>query len=264
MRSATSSAATKGASAAPGADSSARISTPSQCRPARRPLGVSPPSRRSRRCRAGAPAVRDRGRRRSATRKACAFLSTLDRLARGRRQLPPRPATPATATASRCARRSSAFGCDPDGVAALARRARGRRRLSRGAHRAGAGARSRRTCRRYRHRDHRRQPCPRRSKARPAMPAPCRWRCAATRCRRRPRWSLAVERIGRGAGHLVATVGASKVAPGAINVIPATVAFTIDVRGPRTLSAGALVAAIECALRAIAAPRGRPRDRALL
>jgi len=44
---------------------------------------------------------------------------------------------------------------------------------------------------------------------------------------------LAVERIGRGDAELVATVGRIEAQPGAINVIPGKVAFTIDVRAPR-------------------------------
>jgi allantoate deiminase len=44
---------------------------------------------------------------------------------------------------------------------------------------------------------------------------------------------LAVERIGKGAPELVATVGRIEALPGAINVIPGEVVFTIDVRAPR-------------------------------
>jgi allantoate deiminase len=44
---------------------------------------------------------------------------------------------------------------------------------------------------------------------------------------------LAVERIGRSDPELVATVGKIDALPGAINVIPGDVAFTIDVRAPR-------------------------------
>lgn len=60
---------------------------------------------------------------------------------------------------------------------------------------------------------------------------------------------LAVERIGRdGAEDLVATVGRLKVAPGAPNVVPGEVVFTIDVRagqeGPRNAAAEAIIDAI--------------------
>ncbi len=44
---------------------------------------------------------------------------------------------------------------------------------------------------------------------------------------------LAVERIGRGHPELVATVGRIEAQPGAINVIPGKVVFTVDVRAPR-------------------------------
>jgi allantoate deiminase len=44
---------------------------------------------------------------------------------------------------------------------------------------------------------------------------------------------LAVERIGRSEPELVATVGKIDALPGAINVIPGDVTFTVDVRAPR-------------------------------
>lgn len=44
---------------------------------------------------------------------------------------------------------------------------------------------------------------------------------------------LAIERIGRGEPELVATVGKIDALPGAINVIPGEVTFTVDVRAPR-------------------------------
>jgi allantoate deiminase len=44
---------------------------------------------------------------------------------------------------------------------------------------------------------------------------------------------LAVERIGKGHAELVATVGRIEARPGAINVIPGEVQFTIDVRAPQ-------------------------------
>jgi len=44
---------------------------------------------------------------------------------------------------------------------------------------------------------------------------------------------LAVERTGRGQPDLVATVGKLDVLPGAINVIPGDVMFTVDVRAPK-------------------------------
>jgi allantoate deiminase len=66
----------------------------------------------------------------------------------------------------------------------------------------------------------------------------------------------AVERIGSRRQDTVATVGAAKVAPGAVNVIAGEVAFTIDARAPEDGVRGRMVAEIECALRAIAARRG--------
>jgi allantoate deiminase len=44
---------------------------------------------------------------------------------------------------------------------------------------------------------------------------------------------LAVERIGRAQPELVATVGKLDALPGAINVIPGDVTFTVDVRAPK-------------------------------
>src|SRR5213075_2233325 len=44
---------------------------------------------------------------------------------------------------------------------------------------------------------------------------------------------LAVERIARGDAELVGTVGRIEAKPGAINVIPGEVHFTIDFRAPR-------------------------------
>jgi allantoate deiminase len=44
---------------------------------------------------------------------------------------------------------------------------------------------------------------------------------------------LAVERIARSHPELVGTVGRIEAAPGAINVIPGSVAFTVDLRAPR-------------------------------
>ena len=52
---------------------------------------------------------------------------------------------------------------------------------------------------------------------------------------------LAVERIGRGVPDLVATVGRLEVNPGAINVIPGEVSFTLDVRSPSDSIRGATV-----------------------
>jgi allantoate deiminase len=60
---------------------------------------------------------------------------------------------------------------------------------------------------------------------------------------------LAVERIGASEAHLVATVGRIAALPGAQNVIPGRVSFTIDVRSPsdavRERAHGALVPALQ-------------------
>ena len=66
----------------------------------------------------------------------------------------------------------------------------------------------------------------------------------------------AVESIGSRRADTVATVGAAKVAPGAINVIAGEVAFTIDARAPEDSVRKAMVAEIEGALRGIAERRG--------
>ena len=66
----------------------------------------------------------------------------------------------------------------------------------------------------------------------------------------------AIERIGSRRADTVATVGAAKVAPGAINVIAGEVAFTIDARAPEDILRKAMVAEIERELHAIAAKRG--------
>ena len=69
----------------------------------------------------------------------------------------------------------------------------------------------------------------------------------------------AVERIGARRADTVATVGAAKVAPGAVNVIAGEVAFTIDVRAPDDALRKAMVAEIERELRR---HRRRARGRA--
>jgi allantoate deiminase len=55
---------------------------------------------------------------------------------------------------------------------------------------------------------------------------------------------LAVERVGRGHPELVATVGRIEAKPGAINVIPGEVQFTVDVRAPQDALREDAVAAI--------------------
>ncbi len=66
---------------------------------------------------------------------------------------------------------------------------------------------------------------------------------------------LAVERIARGAKDLVATVGRIEASPGAVNVIPGMVRFTIDLRAPDDSTRAAACAALSAELQALAALR---------
>ncbi|HKH33802.1 MAG TPA: allantoate amidohydrolase [Beijerinckiaceae bacterium] len=65
-----------------------------------------------------------------------------------------------------------------------------------------------------------------------------------------------VERIGARREDTVATVGVAQVRPGAVNVIPGEVDFTIDARAPHDPLRNAMVEDIERELRAIAERRG--------
>lgn len=67
--------------------------------------------------------------------------------------------------------------------------------------------------------------------------------------------ALAVEKLGAAAENGVATIGQMKVEPGAVNVIPGCVRFTIDARAPKDGVREKLVADIEAALQNIAARR---------
>jgi allantoate deiminase len=66
---------------------------------------------------------------------------------------------------------------------------------------------------------------------------------------------LAVERIGRSHPELVATVGRIEAKPGAINVIPGEVRFTVDVRAPQDALRHDAVASIRRAIEKTAAER---------
>ncbi len=66
---------------------------------------------------------------------------------------------------------------------------------------------------------------------------------------------LAVEARGKGTPEMVATVGRLEALPGATNVIPGRVAFTLDLRSPRDAEREAAVAATLEELRAICARR---------
>jgi allantoate deiminase len=67
---------------------------------------------------------------------------------------------------------------------------------------------------------------------------------------------LAVERIGRAEPELVATVGKLETLPGAINVIPGCVRFTVDVRAPEDARRARAVQAIGADFDAICRRRG--------
>jgi allantoate deiminase len=67
---------------------------------------------------------------------------------------------------------------------------------------------------------------------------------------------LAVERIAREAGDVVATVGVIEALPGAVNVIPGETRFTVDARAPVDDARDAGVDQIQEAIEGIAARRG--------
>jgi allantoate deiminase len=67
---------------------------------------------------------------------------------------------------------------------------------------------------------------------------------------------LAVQRIGADAPERVATIGILTVEPGAANVIPGRVSFTLDARSPSDADREAMVSAIEQAFREIAGRSG--------
>lgn len=66
---------------------------------------------------------------------------------------------------------------------------------------------------------------------------------------------LAIERIGGGEPELVSTVGRIEALPGAINVIPGDVTFTVDVRAPKDDSRKAAVGAIRSSIESISRKR---------
>ena len=67
---------------------------------------------------------------------------------------------------------------------------------------------------------------------------------------------LAVEREGRAMEDLVATVGQLEVWPGAVNVVPGGVRFSIDVRAPSNAAREAALAVLEATFAGIAERRG--------
>ena len=67
--------------------------------------------------------------------------------------------------------------------------------------------------------------------------------------------ALAIEKLGAAAENGVATIGQMQVEPGAVNVIPGRVRFTVDARAPKDIVRESLLADIESTLRSIAARR---------
>jgi allantoate deiminase len=67
---------------------------------------------------------------------------------------------------------------------------------------------------------------------------------------------LLVERVCGGEAGLVGTVGRIEALPGAVNVIPGVVEFSIDVRAPTSARRDVAVARIEAGIEAITARRG--------
>ena len=71
--------------------------------------------------------------------------------------------------------------------------------------------------------------------------------------------ALAVERVARGHPELVGTVGRFEAKPGAINVIPGEVMFTVDVRAPQDSLREQAVAAIRAEIEASLQDAGSSR-----
>jgi len=67
---------------------------------------------------------------------------------------------------------------------------------------------------------------------------------------------LAIERTGAATPELVATVGHMEALPGAINVIPSSCRFTLDIRSPSDKDRNAAIAALRSEFGTIAARRG--------
>ena len=213
-----------------------------------------------------APAVRDRGRRLRATRRACAFGSTLlgSRAVAGTfdrgaaRQAPTRGGMTmrdalrrirARSRAHRDASRASRTTCSRTSSCTSSR---------------GPVLESERAAGRRGHRDQWRQPLQGRGH-RHGGPcrAPCRWACAATRSPPPRECVLAVERIASGMPEVVGTVGRIDAHPGAMNVIPGKVrVFARRARADATTQRHAAVARDARGVRR-RSPRGATSELAL-
>jgi len=88
----------------------------------------------------------------------------------------------------------------------------------------------------------------------PATQALRRCACAGTRSPPRPRWCSPWKRA-RGEADLVATVGKLEVSPGAVNVIPGEVRFSIDLRSPDDWARSVAFADLTASFEAIAVAR---------
>jgi len=80
-------------------------------------------------------------------------------------------------------------------------------------------------------------------------------RSGAARTRRRSRSVLAIEKRCASEPELVGTVGSLETFPGATNVIPGKVVFTIDIRAPKDEQRLAAVADVKAAIESISAKR---------
>ena len=171
-------------------------------------------------------AARSRNRNRRVRRRGRRPLShDADRLARARRRLRAGRARPeGRGAASPCATRSKPSAAIPTRLADFARAKR--RRLRRGAYRAGAGARGRRPAARRRHRHQRRDAARSRGDgvAGHAGATPMGLRRDALTAA--AEMVLAIEARARREADLVATVGRLEVWPGATNVIPGHAQFS--------------------------------------
>ena len=205
-----------------------------------------------------APAVRDRGRRASPTRRACASTPRCSAVARSRgpsirRNL---DRVDAEGVSMRDAMRD--FGLDPASFALRGAPSRGGAGLCGAAHRAGTRARRRGSCASaWSPRSTAAIASRSRSPAWPDTPERCRCVCVATRSPPPPTACSRSSALPREQPELVGTVGKIEALPGAINVIPGTRSLLARrARADRYASAGARSTAMRHAFAAIASRRG--------